>query len=119
MDDSHVRFNNTANADEFLDILNSKDCKIKYTMEMKSLDGVLPFLDISLKNNRLGRCGMKVFRKGAITNLQIHPGSCVDPTIILGVFKGFLTRANRICTPCQLQQGGSQILGGHVCRKWV
>ena len=70
----------------------------------ESLDGVLPFLDISLKNNRLGKYEMKVFRKGAITNLQIHPGSSVDPTTIFGVFKGFLTRANRICTPCQLQQ---------------
>ena len=104
VDDSHVRFNKTADADEFLDILNSQDCKIQYTIERESLDGVLPFLDISLKNNRLGKYEMKVFRKGAITNLQIHPGSSVDPTTILGVFKGFLTRANRICTPCQLQQ---------------
>ena len=103
VDDSHVRFNKTVDADEFLDILNSQDCKIQYTIERESLDGVLPFLDISLKNNRLGKYEMKVFRKGAITNLQIHPGSSVDPTI-LGVFKGFLTRANRICTPCQLQQ---------------
>ena len=53
VDDSHVRFNKNADADESLDILNSQDCKIQYTMEKVSSDGVLPFLDISLKNNRL------------------------------------------------------------------
>ena len=104
VDDSHVRFNNADNAEEFLNILNIQDCKIQYTMEKESLDGNLAFLDISLKNNRLGKYEMKVFRKDAITNLQIHPDSSVNPSTIVGVFKGFLTRAHRICTHDKLQE---------------
>ena len=36
-------------------------------------------------------------RKDAITNLQIRPESSVDPSTVFGVFKGFLSRAYRIC----------------------
>ena len=103
VDDSHVRFNNADNAEEFLNILNIQDCKIQYTMEKESLDGNLAFLDIS-KKKRLGKYEMKVFRKDAITNLQIHPDSSVNPSTIVGVFKGFLTRAHRICTHDKLQE---------------
>ena len=53
VDDSHVRFNNAANADEFLNILNTQDCKIQYTMEKESLDGILAFLDISVKKQQV------------------------------------------------------------------
>ena len=73
-------------------------------MEKESLDGILAFLDISLKNNRLGKYEMKVFRKDAITNLQIHPDSSVNPSTIVSVFKGFLIRAHRICTHAKLQE---------------
>ena len=36
--------------------------------------------------------------KEAITNVQIKGSSCIDPKITIGVFKGFLARAWRICS---------------------
>ena len=89
-------------ADRFLLELNSQDPKIQYTVE-KENDGELSFLDINIRNNREGSYKFKVFRKDAITNVQIKPNSSINPNIINGVFKGFLVRATRICSPQFLQ----------------
>ena len=78
-------------ADRFLLELNSQDPKIQYTVE-KENDGELSFLDINIRNNREGSYEFKVFRKDAITNVQIKPNSSINPNIINGVFKGFLVR---------------------------
>ncbi|XP_047146242.1 uncharacterized protein LOC124819090 [Hydra vulgaris] len=42
--------------------------------------------------------------KEAITNVQLKPNSNINPNIILGVFKGFLCRAKRICSQKHLQK---------------
>ena len=102
VDDSHVRFDNHAQADEFLKILNSQDSKIQYTIERED-DGVLAFLDISIRNNKSGRYELSIHRKEAITNLQIRPESSVNPSTVYGVFKGFVTRAFRICSVSTIQ----------------
>ena len=39
-----------------------------------------------------------VFRKDAITNIQIKPNSCHDERVKDAVFKGFLSRAKSICS---------------------
>ena len=103
VDDSHVRFDNHNQADEFLTILNSQDSKIQYTIERENSDGVLAFLDISIHNNQSGRYELGIHRKEAITNLQIRPESSVNPSIVYGVLKGFLTRAFRICSASTIQ----------------
>ena len=103
VDDSHARFNEMDEADRFLLELNSQDPKIQYTVE-KENDGELSFLDINIRNNREGSYEFKVFRKDAITNVQIKPNSSINPNIINGaVFKGFLVRATRTCSPQFLQ----------------
>ena len=43
-----------------------------------------------------------VYRKDAITNVQIKPQSCINPRTTDGVFKGFLARAYRLCSPAHL-----------------
>ena len=104
MDDSHARFVDADHAEEFLCVLNSQDDKIQYTIEKENHEGVLAFLDISIRNNKSGRYEFSIHRKDAITNLQIHPESSVNPSTVFGVFKGFLTRAHRICSPNRLQE---------------
>ena len=104
MDDSHGRFESLEKAEQFLVVLNSQDTKIQYTMENEDSNGTLAFLDISIRNNRSGRYELSIYRKEAITNLQISPTSSVDPSTVVGVFKGFLTSSHRICSPQCLQE---------------
>jgi len=103
VDDSHSRFKEDGHVDKFLVELNSQDPKIQYTVE-KEDNNELAFLDVSVINNKKGSYDFKVFRKDAITNVQIKPNSSINPSITRSVFKGFLVRANRICSEKYLQE---------------
>jgi hypothetical protein len=85
-------------AEQFKSILNHQDPAIKYTMETESVEKTLDFLDVTIINPMTGRYEFKIFRKQAITNVQIKPHSCVDPSIAMGTFVGFLNRAEMICS---------------------
>ena len=74
VDDSHARFNEMEEADRFLLELNSQDPKIQYTVE-KENNGQLAFLDVTITNGRRGSYEFQIFRKEAITNVQIKPNS--------------------------------------------
>ena len=104
VDDSQARFMSEENANKFLETLNSQDDQIQYTMEGESSPGCLPFLDIQIQNNGTGSYTFKIYRKEAITNVQIHPSSSVNPSTVYGVFKGFLARARRICSSDHLDE---------------
>jgi len=103
VDDSHARFDGDKQVTDFLGILNSQDQKIKYTVEYEK-DGQLPFLDVLVINKGVGSYEFEVYRKDAITNVQIKPNSSVNPDMYKGVFKGFLARAVRISSPQYLQK---------------
>ena len=45
-----------------------------------------------------------MYRKPAITNIQIKPESCQDNKIKEGVFKGYIIRAKAICSKEYLSQ---------------
>ena len=98
VDDSHARFPNNDDALRFCDILNQQHPNIKYTMDCESKDKDLNFLDITVSNEGSGHYEFKVFRKNAITNVQIKPHSDHDPKIKDGVFNGFVHRAYKICS---------------------
>ena len=49
-DDSHPRFNNREQSLQFLDILNSQDPSIQYTIEFENENKQLNFLDITITN---------------------------------------------------------------------
>ena len=51
-------------------------------------------MDINITNTINNKYEFKVHRKKAITNIHIKPTSCIDPSIIKSVFKGFLHRAH-------------------------
>ena len=54
--------------------------------------------------NKKGRYEFKIHHKDAITNVQIKKSSSVNPQLVYGVFKGFLTRAMPIGSPHNLEQ---------------
>ena len=98
VDDSHTRFETLSSSYRFKDILNKQDERVQYTMEVETEDKELEFMDIETKNNRQGSYDFKVFRKNAITNVQVKPTSSHDPKILNGIFKGFVHRAYKICS---------------------
>jgi len=104
VDDSHARFESKDCSMKFLDVLNQQDPQIQYTMEEQSEADQLSFLDVTVINNKEGRYDFKIHRKEAITNVQIQKSSSVNPQLVFGVFKGFLARAMRICSPQHLEQ---------------
>ena len=90
VDDSHARFGSKNNANEFLNILNSQDPQIQYTIEYETEHKELNFLEVTIKNNLKQSCDFAVYRKPAITNVQIKLHSKICPNIAMGVFKGLL-----------------------------
>ena len=104
VDDSHARFSNLDQATRFLEILNAQDQQIQYTVEVEDQNKMLSFLDVNILNGSDGRYEFNVHRKDAITNVQIKPHSCINPGIVEGVFKGFLVRAHRLCSPKYIQE---------------
>ena len=104
VDDSHSRFQDMNSADGFLEILNQQHPKIKYTIEKETDEKELQFLDIKVMNKGTEKYEFDVFRKNAITNVQVKPQSGHDPRILRGIFKGFLNRALAICSTKYLNE---------------
>ena len=98
VDDTHARFKNNNEADEFLKLLNKQDQNIQFTIEYESNKKSLSFLDTEIINTQQGHFEFKIYRKDAITNIQIKPTSAINPNIINSIFKGFLNRAKNICS---------------------
>ena len=98
VDDSHARFKNITSAIEFQNILNKQHNKIQYTIDKEDENKVLQFLDIKVINNGTGKYEFDIYRKDAITNVQVKPESCHDPKILQCIFKGFVHRAISICS---------------------
>ena len=67
-------------------------------MEKEDQSQKLNFLDVTIINTGAGKYEFKMHRKNAITNVQIKPHSFVNPSLIRGIFKGFVSRAKRLCS---------------------
>ena len=104
VDDSHARFGSRNNATEFLNVINSQDPKIQYTTEYENDHKKLSFLDVTIRNNLYQCYDFAVYRKPAMTNVQIKPHSNICPNIAMGVFKGFSSRALHIFSESYLAQ---------------
>ena len=98
VDDSHARFETVHQSYSFLNILNKQNRAIQYTMEKEDQSQKLNFLDVTFINTRAEKYEFKIYRKNAITNVQIKPHSFVNPSLIRGIFKGFVSRAKRLCS---------------------
>ena len=102
VDDSHARFVTNDQAVAFQEILNKQDENIKYTIETEN-EKSLQFLDLHITNSN-GQYTFKVYRKNAITNVQLKPNSGHDPKILRGIFTGFLHRAFTVCSQQHQQE---------------
>ena len=96
--------------------------QIQYTIEYENEHKELNFLDVTIKNNLNQSYDFAVYRKPAITNVQIKPHSNICPNIAMGVFKGFLSRALHICSENYLAQEIDLLINvfaetGHSFRK--
>ena len=84
VDDSHARFGSRNNANEFLNVLDSQDPQIQYTIEYENEHKELNFLDVTTNNNLNQSYDFAVYckPKPANTNVQIksHPNNC--PNIV-------------------------------------
>ena len=98
VDDSHSRFEEEEYSDQFLEVLNRQHRNIKYTIDKESTDKKLQFLELIVANNGEGKYDFDIFRKSAITNVQIKKNSSHDPKVLRGVFKGFVYRAISLCS---------------------
>ena len=103
MDDSHARFDNIDQAKSFQKILNEQDAHIKYTIETENSTISLQFLDLNITNDN-GQYVYKIYRKNAITNVQLKTNSGHDPKILKGIFTGFLHRAYTVCSQQHQQE---------------
>ena len=102
--DCHARFGRRSNASEFLNVLNSQDPQIQYTIEHEKENKELNFLDVTIKNNLNQSHDFAVYRKPAITNVQIKSHSNICPNIAMDVYKGFLSGALHTCSGNHLAQ---------------
>ena len=82
-----------------MQILNKQDPAIKYTVEFEDHKHSLNFLDINSTSNTTNKkYEFEVNQKDAITNINIKPNSCIDPSITKSVLKGFVHRTHTICS---------------------
>ena len=79
-------------------ILNSQDENIQYTTDKEDEHKSLNILEVKIINNQMGKYEFDIYRKKAITNIQIKPTSAHDPNVLDGVFKGFVRRALTLCS---------------------
>ena len=73
-------------------------------MEKEDQSRKLNFLDVTVINTGEGKYEFKIHRKNVMTNVQIKPHSYVNPALIRGIFKGFISRARKLCSEKYLDE---------------
>ena len=73
-------------------------------MEKEDQSHKLKFLDVTIINTGPGKYEFKIHRKNAIVNVQIKPHSYVNPVLIRYTFKGFVSRAKKLCSEKYLDE---------------
>ena len=98
VDDSHARFETVHQSHSFPNILNNQNKAIQYTMEKEEQSRKLNILNVAIINNGEGKYEFKIHQKNAMTNVHMKPHSYVNPALIRGIFKGFVSRARKLCS---------------------
>ena len=87
-----------------INVPNSQDPQIQYTIEYQNDHKEINFLDVTKKTNLNQSYDFAVYHKPTFTNIQIKPHSNICPNKDMGVFKGFLLRALYIFSESYLAQ---------------
>ena len=118
VDDTHSIFESKKHAMEFLELLNSLDDNIKWTIEIED-KLTISFIGVNLKRNpNGGPLELSVYRKPTWTGITIKPTSNYDKKIAIGTFKNDLYRAHIICSPQLLNQEINFIVKNWVDNGW-
>ena len=105
VDDTHTRFDERKKVSQFVDLLNSIDKDIQYTTTYEDEEKCLDFSDITILNNCTVNYEFKVFRKEAITNVQVnHIQVIIQKALNMVYLRVFLARASAVCSPKYLEQ---------------
>ena len=100
VDDSFVLFRSAEHAELFLNYLNSKHDKIKFTYELE-VNQSLPFLDINI--NRSDGCfSTNVYRKPTFTGLLTSFDSFIPESYKRGLIFSLLNRCFNICSSYEI-----------------
>ena len=68
-----------------------------YLISQEAQSQKLNFSDVTIINTGTGKYEFKMYHKNEIKNVQIKPHLFVNPSIMRGIFKGFVSRAKRLC----------------------
>ena len=69
--------------------------QVQFTIENENEDKCFNFLDVKLKKSN-GRYEFDIYRKPALTGVQIKPESYIPSRSTTNIFKGFLARTSKI-----------------------
>ena len=64
----------------------------------------LNFLDATTRNTGTGKYEFKIHRKHAISNVQTKQHSIVNQSLMRRIFKGFASRANKLCSEKYIEE---------------
>ena len=103
VDDTFTIIQN-ADKDAFLDHIKSIDSNIHFTYEDPKEDGFMPFLDMLITPEEIGRLNTNVYRKPTHTDQYLHWDSLHAITFKYSVIGTLYHRARTVCSnPYQLQ----------------
>ena len=113
VDDVFAVFKSNADADAFLELLNSQHKQLQFTVER--MKGTLPFLDVELKLNQNG-IETWVYRKKTDTATILDFQSVAPMSWKVGLFGCLLHRAKSICSN---KAYGDQFFEEFIFKKWL
>ena len=96
VDDIFCLFNEKEDSQRFLDYLNEQHLNIKFTVE-RSINGILPFLDVSVDISKGEKAITSVFRKETFTGLLTNYLSYTPFAYKISLVKTLIHRAYSIC----------------------
>ena len=91
-------------------ILNKQNKQIKFTIEDEKWRKIFNFSGLKNRDNKV-KHEFDVYRKPAVTNVQIKPHSWLTSSTIISIFKGFLARATKICSKKHLRTETDYLAG--------
>ena len=83
---------------EFLGFLNTREINIKFTMELESSQGTLPFLDGLVTRNADGKLKTTIYRKPTDTDRILNYNSSHPKHVYASIACSMFKRANRLCS---------------------
>ena len=91
-------------------ILNKQNKQIQFTIEDEKWRKIFNFSWHKNKDNKV-KHEFDVYRKPAVTNVQIKPHSWLTSSTITSIFKGFLARATKIFSKKHLRTETDYLTG--------